>query len=53
MARNKDFPSKIRRSKKNKQSKSIPSWIIMKTGGKVRQSPYTRREWRNTRLKRD
>jgi large subunit ribosomal protein L39e len=53
MARNKDLPSKLRRAKKSKQSKSIPSWIIMKTGGKVRTSPYTRREWRNTRLKRD
>ncbi|TFG30253.1 MAG: 50S ribosomal protein L39e [Promethearchaeota archaeon] len=53
MARNKDLPSKLRRAKKLKQSKSIPSWIILRTGGKVRSSPYTRREWRNRRLKRD
>ncbi len=53
MARNKDLPSKLRRAKSLKQSKSIPSWIIMRTGGKVRTSPYTRREWRNSRLKRD
>lgn len=53
MARNKDLPSKLRRAKKLKQSKTIPSWIIMRTGGRVRTSPYSRRSWRNTRLKRD
>jgi len=53
MARNKDLPSKLRRAKKLNQSKSIPSWIILRTGGKVRSSPHTRREWRNRRLKRD
>ncbi|MFX0187309.1 MAG: 50S ribosomal protein L39e [Candidatus Hodarchaeota archaeon] len=53
MARNKDLPSKLRRAKKLKQSKSIPSWVIMRTGGRVRNSPYTRREWRNTKLKKD
>ncbi|MFW9899554.1 MAG: 50S ribosomal protein L39e [Candidatus Thorarchaeota archaeon] len=53
LARNKDLPSKLRRAKKLKQSKSIPSWVIMRTGGKVRSSPYTRREWRNTKLKKD
>ncbi|MBD3341947.1 MAG: 50S ribosomal protein L39e [Candidatus Lokiarchaeota archaeon] len=53
MARNKDLPSKLRRAKANNQSKSIPSWIIMRTGGKVRSSPFTRREWRNRRLRKD
>jgi len=53
MARNKDLPSKLRRGKKMTQSKSLPSWIIMRSGGRVRWSPYSRREWRNTRLKRD
>ncbi len=53
MARNKDLPSKLRRAKKGNQSKSLPSWIILKSGGKVRNSPYTRREWRNTKLKKD
>ncbi len=53
MARNKNLPSKLRRAKCYKQNKSLPSWIIMRTSGKVRTSPYTRREWRNTRLKRD
>ncbi|MEJ2294726.1 MAG: 50S ribosomal protein L39e [Candidatus Lokiarchaeota archaeon] len=53
MARNKDLPSKLRRGKKLKQNKSVPSWIVRKTGGKVRDSPYSRRDWRNTRLKKD
>ncbi|KKM22363.1 hypothetical protein LCGC14_1626120 [marine sediment metagenome] len=53
MARNKDLPSKLRRGKKGKQNQTIPNWIIMKTKGKVRSSPYSRRSWRNTRLKRD
>ncbi|MHA1488108.1 MAG: 50S ribosomal protein L39e [Promethearchaeota archaeon] len=53
MARNKDLPSKLRRAKKMKQSNTLPSWITMRTGGKVRSSPYSRRHWRNTRLKRD
>ena len=53
MARNKDLPSKIRRGKKMKQSQSLPTWIVRKTGGSVRDSPYSRRHWRNSRLKRD
>jgi ribosomal protein L39E len=53
MARNKDLPSKLRRAKKLRQSKAVPSWISLKTGGKIRSSPYTRREWRNVRLKKD
>jgi len=53
MARNKDLPSKLRRAKSLKQSKAVPSWITLRSGGKVRTSPYTRREWRNVRLKKD
>ncbi len=53
MARNKDLPSKLRRGKKAKQAQSIPNWIIMKSGGKVRTNPHSRRYWRNHRLKRD
>lgn len=53
MARNKDLPSKLRRAKKLKQSKAVPSWITLRSGGKVKTSPYTRREWRNVRLKKD
>jgi ribosomal protein L39E len=53
MARNKNLPTKIRRGKKNKQSQSVPSWIIRRSGGNVRSSPYSRREWRNRRLNKD
>jgi len=53
MARNKDLPSKLRRGKKMKQSESLPQWITRKTDGNIKTSPYSRRNWRNTRLKRD
>ncbi|MHA1297121.1 MAG: 50S ribosomal protein L39e [Promethearchaeota archaeon] len=53
MARNKDLASKLRRGKKLKQNRSIPTWIIRRTKGKVRSNPYSQRNWRNTRLKRD
>lgn len=51
MAKNKDLPSKLRRGKKGGQNRPIPSWIVMRTGGEVRWSPYSRREWRHTKLK--
>jgi len=53
MARNKSLGSKIRRAKRMKQSQSIPNWVTLKTNRRVRSSPYSRRSWRNTRLKRD
>ncbi len=53
MARNKNLPSKLRRAKKAKQSQTIPNWITIKTHRRVRDSPYSKRTWRNTRLKRD
>ncbi|MFX1420072.1 MAG: 50S ribosomal protein L39e [Promethearchaeota archaeon] len=53
MARNKNLPSKLRRAKRYKQSQTIPSWVTIKTNRRVRSSPYSRRSWRNTKLKRD
>jgi ribosomal protein L39E len=53
MARNKDFPSKLRRAKRMNQTRSVPNWVVRRSGGKVRTNPYARREWRNHRLKRD
>ena len=53
MARNKTLGSKIRRAKRMKQGQSIPNWVILRTNRRVRTSPYSRRAWRNTRLKRD
>ncbi|MFX1570674.1 MAG: 50S ribosomal protein L39e [Promethearchaeota archaeon] len=53
MARNKDLASKVRRGKRAKQGQSLPNWIAIKTNRKVTTSPYSRKSWRNTRLKRD
>jgi large subunit ribosomal protein L39e len=53
MARNKSLGTKIRRGKNMKQNKSVPNWIVQKTNGKIRTSPYSNRHWRNTKLKRD
>ncbi len=53
MARNKDLPSKLRRANRMKKNKSVPNWVIQRTAGKVRTSPYSRRTWRNAKLKRD
>lgn len=39
MARNKDLPSKLRRAKKLKQNKSVPNWVIQKTGEKLELVP--------------
>ncbi|MHA1520983.1 MAG: 50S ribosomal protein L39e [Promethearchaeota archaeon] len=51
MARNKDLPRKLRLMKHKKKSGNIPTWVIIKTKGKVRWSPYSRRNWRTQRLK--
>ena len=53
MARNKDLPSKLRRAKSLKQTKTVPNWVIRRTKGRIRYSPYSRRDWRNTKLKKD
>ncbi|MFX1310290.1 MAG: 50S ribosomal protein L39e [Promethearchaeota archaeon] len=53
MARNKNLGSKLRRAKKMKQSQTPPNWVMIKTNRKVRESPLSRRTWRNTKLKRD
>jgi large subunit ribosomal protein L39e len=53
MARNKSLGSKLRRAKRMKQSQTIPNWVTLRTNRRIRSSPYSRRSWRNTRLKRD
>jgi large subunit ribosomal protein L39e len=50
MARNKPTAKKRRLSKAGKQKKAIPSWVIAKTGGKVRTHPK-RRQWRRRKIK--
>jgi large subunit ribosomal protein L39e len=51
MARNKNLPRKLRLGKSRKKSDNVPTWVIMKTKGKVRYTPYSRRHWRSQRLK--
>mgnify|MGYP002332081436 CR=1 FL=1 len=50
MARNKPTAKKRRLIKAGKQRKSVPSWVIAKTVGKVRTHPK-RRHWRRTKIK--
>ncbi|MGQ4914861.1 MAG: 50S ribosomal protein L39e [Candidatus Asgardarchaeia archaeon] len=50
MARNKPFGKKIRLARALKQNSSIPTWVIVKTGGHVRNHPK-KRFWRSTKIK--
>jgi large subunit ribosomal protein L39e len=50
MARNKQLGKKLRLGRANKQNRSIPAWIIVKTRGRVRTHPK-RRRWRNQSIK--
>ena len=38
MARNKDLPSKLRRAKSMNQTRSVPNWVVRRTGGKLEQA---------------
>ncbi|MHA1775357.1 MAG: 50S ribosomal protein L39e [Promethearchaeota archaeon] len=51
MARNKNLPRKLRLIKHRKRSGNIPTWVTMKTKGKVRSTPFSRRHWRSQKLK--
>ncbi|MBD3405949.1 MAG: 50S ribosomal protein L39e [Candidatus Lokiarchaeota archaeon] len=50
MARNKSLPKKLRMAKALKSNSSVPTWVIMKTSGKIRRNPK-QRHWRSTKLK--
>jgi len=50
MARVKPLAKKLRLGRANKQNRSIPAWIIVKTKGRVRTHPK-RRKWRNQKIK--
>ena len=50
MARVKDTSKKNRLTKATKQSRSVPTWVIVKTNRKVRTNPK-RRNWRQRKLK--
>ena len=51
MARNKILSRKLRYGSEMKSSKSVPTWITIKTKRKVRQSPK-QRHWRTSKIKR-
>ena len=50
MARVKDKSKKNRMFKAGRQSRSVPTWVIVKTNRKVRSNP-ARRSWRQRKLK--
>ena len=49
MTRNKPTAKKRRLAKAGKEKKAVPTWVIAKTGGKVRTHPK-RRNWRRRKL---
>lgn len=50
MARNVPHPKKLRMAKAARRTRSVPTWVVMKTSGKVRQHPK-RRHWQRNTLK--
>ncbi|MFW9907467.1 MAG: 50S ribosomal protein L39e [Candidatus Thorarchaeota archaeon] len=50
MARNKPLGKKLRMAKAMKSNSSVPTWAVVRTGGKVRRNPK-QRHWRQTKLK--
>ena len=51
MASNKPLAFKLRLIKAERQRGPVPSWVIMRTMGRVRFSPKTRRNWRTRKLR--
>ncbi len=51
MARNKKLPKKLRLGKAAKRGSNVPTWVVIKTKGGKRTTPYSRRNWRTQRLK--
>jgi len=50
MARNKPHAKKMRMASAMKSNSSVPTWAVVRTGGKVRRTP-AQRHWRDTKLK--
>jgi large subunit ribosomal protein L39e len=51
MARVKPRAKKIRLAKAGKEAESVPTWVIARTDGKVRENPKQRRSWRKRKIK--
>jgi ribosomal protein L39E len=41
---------KNRLVKNRRKKQSLPTWIVLRTKGNVRTSPFSRRNWRSTKL---
>lgn len=51
MARNKPLGKKKRLIAATRSSRPVPTWVMMKTLGRVRSTPKSFRSWRRQRLK--
>ena len=51
MARNKQFPRKLRYAREMKSNSPVPSWAVIRTNRRFRTHPK-RRRWRSSRIKR-
>ncbi|MBN1328707.1 MAG: 50S ribosomal protein L39e [Candidatus Heimdallarchaeota archaeon] len=48
MARYKPLGKKLRMAKAANRTRGVPTWVVMKTSGKVKQHPKKRHWQRNT-----
>ncbi|MGO8805990.1 MAG: 50S ribosomal protein L39e [Candidatus Bathyarchaeia archaeon] len=51
MARVKPTAKKLRLAKAGKMASSVPTWVIARTDGKVRNNPKQRRNWRTRKIR--
>jgi large subunit ribosomal protein L39e len=51
MARVKPPAKKLRLAKAGRQRNPVPTWVIVKTDGKVRTNPKRQRNWRKRKIK--
>jgi len=51
MARVKPAAKKLRLAKAGKEATSVPTWVIARTDGKVRNNPKQGRNWRKRKIK--
>ncbi|HLN46007.1 MAG: 50S ribosomal protein L39e [Chloroflexota bacterium] len=51
MARVKPAAKKLRLAKAGSQKNPVPTWVIVRTDGKVRTTPKRQRNWRRRKIK--
>jgi large subunit ribosomal protein L39e len=49
MARTKTLGKKLRLAHELRSNSSVPTWVVMRTGGKVRRTP-AHRHWREAKI---